>query len=94
MTEPRVEIPVVLHELVRTMSGHPIVVRTLTGEDILLRLATPDEVQRFEREARAALAATGVRVDAPLMTRERAEDLCRPLQAAGEVLDAYRGSGR
>lgn len=83
MSDPRVEVPVVAHELVRALTGHPIVVRTLAGENVLLRLATPDEVQQFEREARATLAETGVQVDAPLMSRKRAADLCRPLTLPG-----------
>lgn len=83
MTET--EIPVIVHELLRAATGNPITVRTLDGQDLLLRLATPDELLRFERESRDEIAALGVPFDGPGMSRERAEELCAPLD-----LDALR----
>jgi hypothetical protein len=77
------EIPVVVHELMRVATGNRITVRTLTGEDVTLRLATPDEVLRFQREAREHVAALiGEPVAAPPMTRQQAQELCAPLDLA------------
>jgi hypothetical protein len=73
------EVPVVVHELLSALGGRPIVVRTLDGRNVLLRLATPDEVEQFQREARAALATKGIDVNLPLMSRAEAEAMCRPI---------------
>lgn len=75
-----IEVPVIAHELLRAATGNPIRVRTLDGGDALLRLATPDEIQQFEREARAKLAEQGIVVDAPPMSDERARELTVPLR--------------
>lgn len=77
-----IEVPVIVHELMRAATGNPITVRSLDGQDVVLRLATVDETLRFEREARAAVAALGVDISHPGMSRERAEELCAPLNLA------------
>lgn len=80
------EIPVIVHELIRVAIGNPITVRTLDGENMLLRLATPDELLRFNREARAAMEQLlGEPMPGPPLPRELAETLCTPLD-----LDALR----
>lgn len=76
------EIPVIPHELMRAALGHPVTVRSLDGEQFLLRLPTAEEVQRFQQESFAVLAEQGVEVDLPPISRERAQDLCAPLDPA------------
>lgn len=76
-----IEVPVVVHELLRAATGHPIVVRTLDGQQVRLRLPTPAEALRLNEEARATVAAMiGRPVSGPAMTQEQAEQLCRPLR--------------
>jgi hypothetical protein len=77
------EVPVIVHELMRAATGNPITVRTLDGGDVILRLATVDELLRFDQEARASLVEKGIDLDHPRMSRDRAEELCAPLNLDG-----------
>lgn len=65
------------HELIRAATGHPIVVSTAEGEEVLLRLATVDEFIDINRQALDTLPE-GFR-PAPV-TREKAEELVRPME--------------
>jgi hypothetical protein len=76
-----IEVPVILQELLRAATGHPITVATADGEPALLRLSTPDEALQSNRRARAAVERlTGEPVSAPELTQDQAEQLCAPLR--------------
>jgi len=73
---PVVAVPT--FDLIRTASGHPMIVSTLDGHKVLLRLMTPDEALEAQRAAAAALPAE---IRPPLMSRAQAENLVRPIGA-------------
>jgi hypothetical protein len=72
---PIVAVPT--FDLLRTASGHPMIVATLDGREVLLRLMTPDEALAAQR---AAIATLPEEIRPPLMSRRRAEDLVRPIR--------------
>jgi hypothetical protein len=79
----RREVLVTRPEIVQVLDGRTLGVRLLGGEEVNLRLATPDELMRMNREARAELvAALGYEVGQGL-TREQAEQMVEPLDLWG-----------
>lgn len=71
---PVVAVPT--FDLLRTASGHPMIVETLDGNKVLLRLMTADEMIEAQR---AAVAALPDGIHPPLLSREEAENLVRPI---------------
>lgn len=81
-----IEVPVLVFELLRAATGHPITVAAADGQSVLLRLATPEEVLRSSADSRAAVERlTGEPVASPSLTHEQAERLCASLKTTGSA---------